>query len=58
MEHLFRHLLTPTKIGGGEIKNRIAMAPMGLDGLTNLDGSSVVKNLFWTRMTLYTDNTV
>jgi 2-enoate reductase len=31
--------LEPIKIGGIEIKNRIAMAPMGIGGLLNPDGS-------------------
>jgi 2-enoate reductase len=35
----FRKLLEPVKIGNIEIKNRIAMAPMGLGALANLDGS-------------------
>ena len=39
MEDLFRHLFKSIKIGGVEIKNRIAMAPMGFGGLTNIDGS-------------------
>jgi 2-enoate reductase len=40
MEDLFRHLFQSVKIGRVEIKNRIAMAPMGLGSLlTNLDGS-------------------
>jgi 2-enoate reductase len=39
MEDLFRHLLKSIKIGGVEIKNRITMAPMGIGGLTNIDGS-------------------
>jgi len=39
MEDLFRHLFKSVKIGGIEIKNRIALAPMGLGGLNNTDGS-------------------
>ncbi len=35
----FPKLFEPIKIRGVEIKNRIAMAPMGLTGLVNLDGS-------------------
>jgi 2-enoate reductase len=35
----FARLLEPVKIGGIEIKNRIAMAPMGIVGLLNPDGS-------------------
>jgi len=35
----FSRLFTPVNIGKIEIKNRIAMAPMGLAGLVNLDGS-------------------
>ena len=35
----FAGLLEPIKIGGIEIKNRIAMAPMGIVGLLNPDGS-------------------
>jgi 2-enoate reductase len=34
----FKHLFEPVKIGSTEIKNRIAMAPMGLAGLNNTDG--------------------
>ena len=34
-----KHLFEPVKIGSTEIKNRIAMAPMGLAGLNNTDGS-------------------
>ena len=33
------NLLEPIKIGKVEIKNRVAMAPMGIGGLTNADGS-------------------
>jgi len=39
MEDLFRHLFKSIKIGGVEIKNRIAMAPMGIGVLANIDGS-------------------
>jgi 2-enoate reductase len=39
VENSFSHLLQSTKIGGVEIKNRIALAPMGINGLLNLDGS-------------------
>jgi len=35
----FSRLFEPVNIGKVEIKNRIAMAPMGLSGLANLDGS-------------------
>ena len=35
----FQRLFEPIKIGEVEIKNRIAMAPMGIGGLINLDGS-------------------
>ncbi len=35
----FARLLEPIKIGGNEMKNRIAMAPMGIGGLLNPDGS-------------------
>ena len=35
----FRKLLEPVKIGRVEIKNRVAMAPMGIVGLLNPDGS-------------------
>jgi 2-enoate reductase len=34
----FKHLFEPVKIGSTEIKNRIALAPMGLAGLNNTDG--------------------
>ena len=34
-----KKLLEPIVIGGVEIKNRVAMAPMGVLGLLNLDGS-------------------
>jgi 2-enoate reductase len=39
MSNKFNKLLEPIKIGKVEIKNRIAMAPMGVLGLTNPDGS-------------------
>ncbi len=39
MKKPFRTLLPPIKIGNVEIKNRIAMAPMGIGGLVNIDGS-------------------
>ena len=39
MASKFRRLFEPIKIGEVEIKNRIAMAPMGIGGLLNLDGS-------------------
>jgi 2-enoate reductase len=35
----FRKILEPIKIGRVEIKNRVAMAPMGIVGLLNPDGS-------------------
>jgi 2-enoate reductase len=35
----FSRLFEPVKIGEVEIKNRIAMAPMGIGGLVNSDGS-------------------
>jgi 2-enoate reductase len=38
MGHTFKNLLKSIKIGNIEIKNRIAMAPMGIGGMTNLDG--------------------
>ena len=38
MSSPFKNLLKPIKIGNIEIKNRVAMAPMGIGGLTNLDG--------------------
>ena len=34
-----RLLFTPIKIGSVEIKNRVVMAPMGILGLVNADGS-------------------
>ena len=34
----FATLFEPIKIGGIEMKNRIAMAPMGIGGLLNSDG--------------------
>jgi 2-enoate reductase len=39
MAAMFARLLEPVKIGGMEMKNRIAMAPMGIVGLLNPDGS-------------------
>jgi 2-enoate reductase len=39
MASKFRRIFEPIKIGEVEIKNRIAMAPMGIGGLLNLDGS-------------------
>jgi 2-enoate reductase len=39
MAAMFARLLEPIKIGKMEIKNRIAMAPMGISGLLNPDGS-------------------
>jgi len=39
MDSKFRRLFEPIKIGKVEIKNRIAMAPMGIGGLLDLDGS-------------------
>ena len=39
MAGLFKKLLMPVKIGKVEIKNRVAMAPMGIGALTNADGS-------------------
>jgi 2-enoate reductase len=38
MDHTFKNLLKSIKIGNIEIKNRVAMAPMGIGGMTNLDG--------------------
>ena len=35
----FSRIFEPVKIGNVEIKNRVAMAPMGIVGLTNPDGS-------------------
>jgi 2-enoate reductase len=35
----YHKLFEPTKIGKVNIKNRIAMAPMGIVGLTNPDGN-------------------
>ena len=35
----FSRILEPVKIGSVEIKNRVAMAPMGIVGLLNPDGS-------------------
>jgi 2-enoate reductase len=39
MGNRFNKLLEPIKIGKVEIKNRVAMAPMGVQGLLNPDGS-------------------
>ena len=39
MSTRFSKLFEPVKIGKVEIKNRIAMAPMGVGGLMNPDGS-------------------
>jgi len=39
MPNFFRNLFQPIQIGSLEIKNRIAMAPMGILGLLNPDGS-------------------
>ena len=39
MSDKFRKLLEPITIGNVAIKNRVAMAPMGLVGLLDLDGS-------------------
>ena len=39
MDRKFNRLFEPIKIGEIEIKNRIAMAPMGIAGLVNSDGS-------------------
>lgn len=39
MRDLYHRLFESTQIGRVEIKNRIAMAPMGLAGLNNTDGS-------------------
>lgn len=39
MDRKFDRLFKSIKIGEIEIKNRIAMAPMGIAGLVNLDGS-------------------
>jgi 2-enoate reductase len=39
MAAMFARLLEPIKIGKMEMKNRIAMAPMGIGGLLNPDGS-------------------
>jgi 2-enoate reductase len=38
MSHRFHKLLEPISIGGVEIRNRVAMAPMGNDYLINPDG--------------------
>ena len=39
MDDVTRHLFKPIRIGSVEIKNRIALAPMGLGSLVNTDGS-------------------
>ena len=39
MSSMFSKIFEPIKIGAVEIKNRVAMAPMGILGLTNPDGS-------------------
>ncbi len=39
MKDLCQHLFESIRIGGVEIKNRTALAPMGLGGLNNTDGS-------------------
>ncbi|MBW1702564.1 MAG: FAD-dependent oxidoreductase [Deltaproteobacteria bacterium] len=39
MSSRFTKILEPTKIGRIEVKNRVAMAPMGIVGLLDLDGS-------------------
>jgi len=39
MSNNFSRILEPIKIGKVEIKNRVAMAPMGIVGLLNPDGS-------------------
>jgi len=39
MSNRHKKIFDPIKIGEVEIKNRIAMAPMGVAGLVNLDGS-------------------
>jgi 2-enoate reductase len=39
MASKFTRLFEPIRIGEVEIKNRIAMAPMGIGGLLNLDGT-------------------
>jgi 2-enoate reductase len=39
MVEKFNRLFESIKIGEIEIKNRIAMAPIGIGGLVNLDGS-------------------
>lgn len=39
MSSRFRKILEPTRIGRLEIRNRVAMAPMGVVGLLNPDGS-------------------
>jgi 2-enoate reductase len=39
MSDAFKSLFNPIQIGKVEIKNRVAMAPMGIGGMTNPDGS-------------------
>jgi 2-enoate reductase len=39
MDDVTRHLFKPIRIGSVEIKNRIALAPMGLGSLVNTDGT-------------------
>lgn len=39
MSSKFSRILEPIRIGGVEIKNRVAMAPLGIIGLTNPDGN-------------------
>jgi hypothetical protein len=39
MDGRYRKLFEPVKIGKVEIKNRVVMAPMGIVGLVNPDGS-------------------
>ena len=39
MDGRYRNLFEPVKIGKVEIKNRVVMAPMGIVGLVNPDGS-------------------
>lgn len=39
MAETYKNLFEPVRIGKVEIKNRIVMAPLGIDYMTNLDGS-------------------
>ncbi len=39
MKDKYKQLFQPIRIGNREIKNRIAMAPMAIDYMTNIDGS-------------------